>query len=272
MSMLYPNPPQAQDKIQQGLQYLWSWAPRFPTLTTLQPNGGAAAYSTVGPQLSTPVLSTLNPVTRIGRQVQQASAGSPTDAGLYIAVNPASTAGFAAFFPGEANDAGFRVTAWCGIDSVCGSVALSRFLSGPAAINGAPISGIAITAAAAIWIGLYNEGAGGGLRFGYKNSGGAIVRLDTGQIPQSIYSAYQLWRADYVFDPIGPFTYYQLSYMNAANTSLVPVLNGRTSGFAPGRIPLTYAHCVNTGAAGNATDVFVASVEILGYPYGRLSK
>lgn len=273
MSALYPNPPQAANKVVEGLQYFYSWTPRFPQLTSIQPNSSAAAsYSTVGLQLSTPVFSTANPVTRLGRHVQQASAASPTDAGFYIAVNPAATAGFPIFFPGAANDAGMKFTAWVGIDSVCGSVALARTLSGPTAINGAPISGTAINAAAAIWIGLYNEGAGGGLRFGYKNSGGAITRLDSGEIPQTIYSAYQLWRLDFTFDPVGPFTYYQLAYMNAANTALVPVLNGRTSGFNPGRIPLSYAHCVNTGAAGNATDIFIASVELTGYPYGRLSK
>lgn len=272
MSFQIPNPPQQPDKVLEGLQYFYAWAPRLPQLTTLQgAAGNVQAYSTVGLALSTPVFSTLNPVTRLGRTVQQASASSSVDCGFYIAVNPASTAGFPIFFPGTENDAGFKMTAWAGIDSVCGNIAIATSLFGACAINGAPISGTAIDAAAAIWMGLYNQGAGGGLRFGYKNSGGAITRLDTGQIPQSLYSPYQLWRMDLTFDPVGPTSRYALSYMSPSH-QLVPVLNGSTQGFNPGRIPLTYAHCTRTGAAGNATDIFIASVQIIGYPYGRLSK
>lgn len=276
MGGINPNPPTEESKVEAGLQFLYNWNVRaYNTAAAAVVPASAAATSltTAGAQVFSPAASTLNRVTRLPRGVQQTGAGVNVNCGWASVYNVPSVGG--SVFPADNGDAaGFRLRLYAGTDSVVGSVATTIMLS--AAYAGSllvPVTGTLITNNALAWIGLYNLGVGGGVRFGYKLVGsGVITNLDRGGSEFStLWSPYQAWLLDIQCSPNGPQTFYSVSTLNAAGTAYVPLLVGSSTVFNPGRIPFGFVHAAQTTVAANNTDLFLSNASLLTYPYGPLS-
>ena len=272
MSFLNPNPPQEVSAIVRGLQMFYAYGTRnmnsaSPAVSPSAAN--ALAISAIGAQLFSPTYSTLNPVTRIPREVRQSGAAANANCGWFVD----NTGAGACTFPAQNGDAGYRTRLYCGTDSVVGGVATTQLVSGVARTGGGAVPGsIAMNNAAISWMGLYNEGAGGGLRFGFKPAGSVVITaLDVAGSLAGLWAPYQGWLIDIHFDPRGPRTYYSVSQLNAAGSSFDPVLIGSTVAFNPGRISMGPWHVARPTVAASNTDLWFLNATQLAYPLGSLS-
>lgn len=275
MSFLNPNPTPEVSAIVRGLQLFYSYGVRNLNNTApavVASNANALAMSAVGTQVFAPVFGTLNAVTRVPREVRQSGAAANANCGWTVD-NSGATAG-ACTFPAQNGDAGYRTRIYCGTDSVVGNVATTQLLCGVGRTGGGPTPsvGIPLTNAALAWIGVYNLGAGGGLRFGFKQPGGAVITpLDVAGVLDNLWSAYRGWLIDINFDPRGPMTYFSVSLLNAAGSSFDPLLVGSTSQFNPGRISMGPWHVAMPTVAANNTDLWFSNATQVSNPFGTLS-
>lgn len=268
-----PNPPTPSSPFESGDQLLFAYALRnvataAPTIA--QAAGNAQNITAAGTQLAGPVFSTLNQVTRIYREVRQSGAAANVNCGW--AVTNTFNVG-ACMFPGANGDGGFRIRLKCGTDSVVGAVASTQLLCGiTASSTPVPVSGTPLTTSALSWFGIYNLGAGGGLRFGFKPAGTAVItNLDVGTELASLWAAYQGWAVDIFCSPNGPRTFYSVGRLNAAATAYEPVLVGQTTLFAPGRVCFGPTHVAMPTQAANNTDIYLCNATAVAYPFGSLS-
>jgi len=270
-----PNPPATEDPVTTGRQFLYRYTMRNVTTASaaiIAADGAAQTVGAAGAQLVGPVFSTLNPVTRMFREVRQSGAVANANCGWYCSNTFQNGAGF---FPGQNGDAGFRVRMNVGTDSQVGSINTTQLLSG---ITGStlalPVSSTTLTNNAASWLGLYNLGAGGGIRFGFKPPGtGVITNLDNGVDLSSLWAAYQGWYIDIFCSPNGPMTFFTVSRLNAAGTAYSPLLVG-SAAFAvynPGRFSFNWTHVAMPTVAANNTDLFACGATQVCYPLGSFS-
>lgn len=275
MGALLPNPPIELNPIVGATQLLYSYAVRNvnnsgPQVVAAYAN--SIAITATGTQVISPTNSTLNGVTRIPREVRQSGAGANAGAGWNVDNNSATGA---CVFPGANGDGGFRTRIYCGMDAQVGSVAVMRSLTGIGRSGGGAMPSVAIplTNAAVAWMGVYNLGAGDGLRFGYKVSGAAtIFPLDDGTQLDSLWAPYTGWYVDIFCSPNGPRTFYTVAKLNAAATAYEPLLVGSTTLFNPGRVSMgPWHHCLTSAAGGNSTDSYFCAATQLAYPFGSLS-
>lgn len=233
----------------------------------------ASNFNTSGTAGIAIVDSLLNAVTRTGRVCRSAQGGAAnTVAGFYVVAQNSAAGRYNILFPGQNRDAGCKMFMYGGTDSVVSTLATTEMLFGAlSALNRVPQAGNGLTAAGNAWIGLYSD-ATGDLRFGYKNVGGAIVRLDGGALtPNLTWAPYQFWRVAFDFNPNGPTTTYSLSYMDAAGINFVPAVRGSTTGFNPGRFAIGPTWYAMRRTAGERLDMWLSNMTIVAYPYGSLS-
>lgn len=272
MGALLPNPPIEPNAFAVGTQLLFAYATQ--NVTTASPivapaAGNARPITAAGTQLAGPVFSTLNGVTRIFREVRQSGAAANVNCGWSVT----NTFGVGAcMFPGANGDGGFRTRLWCGTDSVVGAIASTRMLCGiTGGSTATPAAAVPLTNAAANWFGVYNLGAGGGLRFGFKIAGGAITNLDVGGELTPLWAAYQGWAVDIFCSPNGPRTFYSVGRLNAAATAYEPLLVGSTVLYNPGRVCFGPTFVAMPSAAGQNTDIYLCNATQTAYPFGTLS-
>lgn len=276
MGCIIPNPPTKEDPITTGLQALYTYTVRNENSTGVDVvSGGGASSATqaitaTGTQVAFPTYSALNSTTKLQRAVRQSGAAANVNAGWGVVYN--SSPG-AAVFPIANGAGGFRLRMICGFDDAVGAVASTQFLSGAvsASLN-IPVAGTPITNNALAWIGLYNQGAGGGLHFGFKPTGtGVITQLDTGNELAALWAPYAAWYVDIFCSPNGPRTFYSVGLLNAGGTAFAPVLVGQTVLFAPGAISFAPMHVGMPTAAGQNTNLFLLNATLVAYLAGSLS-
>ena len=232
---------------------------------------GTGEFNTSGTAGIVIASSTLNAVTRTPRVVRSArGAGANVFAGIFVVAGNSAAQRYNLRFPGQVRDSGIKMVMWGGIDANASTLATTQFLfGGLSALNRVPQPGNGLTAAGNAWLGMYSD-ATGDVRFGYKNVGGAVTRLDGGSFP-NLWGAYTFWRFEMFCNPNTLRTTYSLSYMNAAGTALVSAIRGSTGDFNPGRFPVGPNWFATRATGGETLDMWMANCTLIGYPFGGLS-
>lgn len=276
MGGINPNPPVEESPFATAFQTLFTYSVRNQNSTGVDviSEGGASSttqgITSAGTQVSFPTYSTLNAVTTLPRAVRQSGALANANAGWGVIYN--SSPG-AVVFPLADGAGGFRIRMICGFDDAVGAVASTQFLSGAVSASLlVPVASTPITNNAPAWIGLYNQGAGGGLHFGFKLSGsGVITQLDTANELAGLWAPYSAWYIDIQCSPNGRRTFYSVGRLNAGGTAFSPLLVGQTTLFLPGAISFAPMHVGMPTAAGQNTNVFWLSATQVAYLAGSLS-
>lgn len=274
MAVLQPNPPVSESPVTSGKQSFNAWGVS-PYVNP--PSLGVVAGNWTGPNLTgpnyTPVISNLNPVTRIPRVALRAPAGAAADSAVYALANSAAQCPVS--YPAGNFDGGFRVTMLAGLDAQVSTLLTTQFIYGVISGNNGGVvppmagAGGTITAAAYAWIGLYTNN-NGVFRFGYKPLGSAIITDISGDIALT-WAAYQAWKLTIQASPAGPRTFLTVAALNSQGTAFVTLASVSTNTFAPARVGFAPAFSLRKTTAGDNCEIWMSNAQVLGYTNGIAS-